>query len=212
MKNIVLVLLLVAGYSYAQAQDVYTSSGKPGYQKKMHKKKKGYDPERLIVGGNLIAGFGGGYADVGIAPIVGYRFTNRFSMGIGLGYQYVQQPDAIANPASPNTIYYDRENLIYPSLWSRFFVWRNWYVTGTIEDDIISLKEPVWDVATGGTTITSASLNVNVPALLLGGGIRMPMGGRLAAFLEADFEVLGQKYSPYIPGQPDIRMGFAAGL
>ena len=39
MKHIIWVLLVFVGMSYASAQDVYTSSGKPGYHKKAKKKK-----------------------------------------------------------------------------------------------------------------------------------------------------------------------------
>src|ERR1022692_4776451 len=94
MKHIIWVLLVFVSISYASAQDVYTSSGKPGYHKKT-KKVKGYDPSKLIIGGGLTAGYADGSVAVGISPIVGYRFTDHFSAGVGIGYLYSQLPESI---------------------------------------------------------------------------------------------------------------------
>src|SRR5580693_1802904 len=127
MKNTILVFLLFVGVSYASAQEVYTSSGKPGYHKKI-KKKKGYDPDKLIIGGMPNLSFGGGYVDLGAAAIVGYRFTNHFSAGLGLGYLYSKAPYGV-DPY--NNILYATENIIYPNLWTRYFVYRNFFVSGT---------------------------------------------------------------------------------
>src|ERR1017187_10428182 len=102
MKNIVVVLLLFFGISYASAQEVYTSSGKTGFHKKT-KKKKGYDPDRLIIGGGITFGIDGGYVNLGLAPIVGYRITDHFSAGLGLGYLYASAPVGV-DPNNPNKL------------------------------------------------------------------------------------------------------------
>ncbi len=209
MKKIMLIVLLFTAYNYASAQDVYTSSGKQGYQKKT-KKTKGYDPDKLIIGGGLNAGVGGGYADVGLSPMVGYRFTNRFMAGVGLGYEYSQAPDF--DFSTYTTTYYDRENIIYPNLWAKFIVWRNWYVTGNFEYDLISARVPYADYSTGSLNIGSEKINVNVPCMLMGVGLRQPLGGRVSVFIEALYDVLQQNYSPYYGQFPILRVGFATGL
>ena len=124
MKNLILILLICTGFTYASAQEVYTSSGKPGYQKQMKKKKKGYDPDKVIIGGAFVFGFGDGFVNAGVSPTVGYRFTDHFSAGIGIGYQYNQVPE-YADPNNPYLMQYERENIIYPNIWGRYFFYKN---------------------------------------------------------------------------------------
>ena len=207
MKRIILVILLFAAYSYASAQDVYTSSGKANY-KKNSKRKKGYDPDKLIIGGGALAGFASGYVNAGISPIVGYRFTKRFSAGIGLGYQYYQEP-VYVDPIDPYKVSYVRENIIYPNLWTRFFVFRNFFLDATYEYDIISQKYPGYD---NFGNLTTLKLNVNNSCLLLGAGVKIPLAGRVSAYAELIYDVLQGQYSPYPQGSPDIRVGILAGM
>ena len=190
-----------AGISIASAQEVYTSSGKPGNHKKaVKKKKKGYDPDRLIIGGGLNAGYSGDFANAGISPIVGYRITDHFSAGIGLGYQFYKFPAGEYN----YKLYYSYENILYPSVWTRYFVYKNFFVSGSFEYHWINLKEP-FDYTSNLHTTRSSHTN---PCLLMGAGIRQPLGGRVSAYAELIYDVLQGKYSPYPKGGPDIRIGF----
>jgi len=208
MKNVFLVFLLFVGIATASAQDVYTSSGKPGYQKNTRKAKKGYDPEKLIIGGGIAAGFGSGFVNAGISPVVGYRFTKRFSAGIGLGYQYYQEPE-YTDPVDPNKVSYIKENIVFPNLWARYFVWRNLFVDATFEYDFIYQSYPGYDNMGNYTTI---KLNVTNPCLLLGAGFRIPIAGRVSVLAELIYDVLQGQYSPYPVGSPDLRVGIVAGL
>jgi hypothetical protein len=53
--------------------------------------QRGFDPERLILGGNMGMNFiKKGYSFY-IAPTIGYRFTNRFHMGSNLSYLFYQE-------------------------------------------------------------------------------------------------------------------------
>jgi len=207
MKNIIFVLILCAGFTYASAQDVYTSSGKQGYHKKT-KKTKGYDPDKLILGGSLNGAFGNGYVNAGISPIVGYRITDRLSAGVGLGYQFYQQPE-YADPNNPYKVTYAYENIVYPSIWGRYFFYRNFFADLTIEYDFINVKQPGYDhYGNFGTQ----KLNATNLCLLPGIGIKQPLGGRLFVYGELIYDVLQGKYSPYPQGAPDLRIGFGVGL
>lgn len=203
MRNIVWIMILCLGVTYASAQEVYTSSGKQHYQKKG--KKKGYDPDKLIIGGGLNGGISGDYINVGIAPIVGYRLTNRFSAGVGLGYQYYKFPDYV-DPYYK--VYYGSMNIIYPSLWSRYFFYRNFFLSATYEYDFISLKEPLDHFGNLNTTKS----NVTNSCVLVGVGMKMPLGGRVSFYAELIYDVLQGTYSPYPKGSPDLHIGFAASL
>jgi hypothetical protein len=201
MKNLLIVFLLFLGLS-ASAQEVYTSSGKRSYKQKT---KKGYDPDRLIVGGGLNAGFGSGYTAVGLSPVVGYRITKSFSAGVGIGYQYFRQFDF----EDQGKKWYISSNMIYPSVWARQFLFRNIFASACFEQDFISIKQPGIDVVTG--QIQDVASNVTASCLLVGVGLRQPMGGRVSFIGEIMYDVLQQKYSPYY-GQPTIRIGILAGL
>lgn len=206
MKSLVVILLLCMGVTIASAQEVYNSSGKPGYHKKT-KTNKGYDPSKLVLGGGIQAGFGGGYAVAGLSPIVGYHFTNHLVAGVGVGYLYEQAPDA--NFSTYSSTYYDKEHIVYPNVWLRYFVWRGLYLSAAYEQDIIWRSFPDYNPVTGDqTTIHS---NVGAECLLGGLGIRQPLGGRASFFIELMWDFLQQQYSPYY-GQPDLRAGIAVGL
>ena len=209
MKNIVFALLLCAGFACASAQEVYTSSGKPGYHKKT-KREKGFDPSKLVLGGGLDAGYSNGFAIAGISPIVGYRFFNNFTAGVGLGYLYVQFPDFELNGKN----YYDKENIIYPSLWARYTIYRGLYATGSYEYDIIKLSQPAFDV-NNPSNIINKTASINAQCLFAGVGLRQPLGGRVSFFIEVLHEFLQQKNSPYLTddvGPLIFRAGIAAGL
>ena len=209
MKNLILVVMLCAGFTCASAQDVYTSSGKPGYQKQTKKKKKGYDPDRLILGGGLTLNFGDGYFNAGVAPIVGYRITNHFSAGIGLGYLYSQIPEYV-DPLNPDKVSYFRENIIYPSIWTRYFVYRNFFVSAAAEYDFINQRGPGYD---NNGNLTTLSQNLTNTCLFLGVGLRVPLGGRVSLLGEVQYDVLQGINSPYSPGFPTlVHVGFAVGL
>ncbi len=210
MKNTVLVLLLCAGFTYASAQDVYTSSGKPGYQKHTKKKKKGYDPDKLILGGGITFNFGDGYLSAGIAPTVGYRITDHFSAGVGLGYLYSQVPEYV-DPVNPDKVSYFRENIVYPSIWARYFVYRNLFVSSTVEYDFINQRGPGY--APNSVTPTTLSQNLDNTCLFLGVGYKFPLGGRVSLYGELLYDVLQGNNSPYSPGFPTLlHFGFAVGL
>jgi hypothetical protein len=211
MKNIVVVLLLFIGVSAASAQEVYSSSGKPGYYKKTRNHSThGYDPSRLIVGGGLNAGLSDGGANAGISPLIGYRFTDQFSAGVGFGYQYYKFVSYVDQNYNS---YYSTDNIIYPSIWGRFFVWRNIFIDATFEYDFIFQKDPV-DGTPGspnyGNLVPTTS-TYTAPCLLLGAGLKIPIAGRVSLFAEIMYDILQQPNSPYLD-QLVPRAGICAGL
>lgn len=207
MKKIIVILLLCAGFHYASAQEVYNSSGKPGYHKKT-KKDKGYDPSKLVIGGGIMLDYSELYATYGISPIVGYHFTKNLVAGVGLGYIYNQSADP--NFFNPPPIYYDKENIVYPNAWVKYFIWRGLYVCGSYEYDFIGLSVPALDINTNN--IITERESVNASCLLLGLGVKLHIAGRVSAFVELNRDILQQEYSPY-DGEPLIyRAGVTVGL
>ena len=207
MKNLILLLVVCLGVQLASAQEIYNSSGKgkPGF-KKTTKKKKGYDPDNLIIGGGLNAAIGDGFATAGVAPLVGYRFFKNFSAGIGFGYQYNKL--AIYQDPLDGRYYYEKEHVIYPSVWAKYFVYNNIFVTGAYEYDFINLDYPFDKYGNFGSTKSK----VTNPCLLLGAGMRFPMGGRVSFYGELIYDVLQGQYSPYPKNSPDLRFGVMTGF
>ena len=206
-----IVLALCVGFMQAAAQEVYTSTGKPGYQKRVNKKKKGYDPDKLIIGGSFNFAFGDGFVNAGLSPVLGYRLSPRFSAGIGLGYQYFQQPE-YTNPNNPNQMTYSRENLVYPSIWGRYFFYKNFFTDVTVEYDFINLRQPGYDVSNGIASYGIQKSNVTNTCVLLGVGMKLPLGGRLSAYGELIYDLLQGAYSPYPRGVPDVKLGLCLGI
>ncbi len=210
MKNIMVVLLLFFGITYASAQEVYTSSGKSGYHKKT-KKKKGYDPDKLIIGGQPTIDFSTDYTNVGVSVITGYRFTKHFAAGVGLGYLYASQAVYNIDPNDPLKAYHIRANIIFPSVWARYYVYRNIYTSLALEYDVIRGKEPGYD--NNGNITNNSKFGDDNTCFFVGAGYRQPLGGRLSIYAEIIYDVLQGKNSMYAPGFPTtFRLGFATGL
>jgi hypothetical protein len=191
-----------------QAQDVYTSSGRNANAKK-HKKQQGFDPSRLVFGGGFVANFGSGYSDFGLSPIVGYRFNDRITAGVGFGYEYMKSSIQFYNM---NTGQYDlyptAANIYTPSLWARVNIMRNIFADANFEYNMLRFNEYYYD--TNGLP-ASGTFNVNVPCLLIGAGIKQSLGGRAYMFAEVLYDVLQNTNSPYF-GTIIPRIGFLVGM
>lgn len=207
-KSIIFIVLLCMGCSMLHAQEVYNSSGKPGYHKKQ-RKKKGYDPDKLVIGGGLNGGIGGGYINAGVSPIVGYRFADMFAAGVGLGYQYDRAPDYV-DPTNPYQVSYIHANIIYPSLWARCFIYRNLFADAVFEYNIINLRRPHFNYYTN--EMETLRETDNVPCALVGIGLRQPLGGRVSFYGEIMHDLLQQDNSPYAGQFIIFKFGIAAGF
>jgi hypothetical protein len=128
MKNLLVIFLLCVGFA-ATAQEVYTSSGKaPGEKRKeldrrKKKDKNGFEASRLVVGGTLGFGMGDRVIAFNVAPIVGYRITDKLAAGIGFGYQYYKQSDyfEIVNYNTNEVFFRDfKASIMSPSVWAQF--------------------------------------------------------------------------------------------
>ena len=83
-------------------------------------------------------------------------------------------------------------------------------MTGTVEFDIVSEKKPTYDVITNITS--DVKYNYTAESLLLGVGLKQPLGGRVSIFAQVEHEFLQEVNSPYY-GQPIIfNIGVCAGL
>lgn len=217
MKRLLLAILIGAGFT-ASAQEVYTSSGKPPGEKRKEldrrkkEKEKGFDAGRLIVGGTLGFGMGDRVLAFNIAPMVGYRITDKLAAGVGFGYQYYKERDAIyLEDLHGNRSFYDfRANMISASVWSRYLILEKLFVHAEYEHNFFSFDDYRFDQQ-GNGTIETFKQKLNVPCLLLGIGYRQPIGENASIYLMGFYDVLQRDYSPY-RGSIQPRIGFTVGF
>ena len=200
--------MLFACASASAQPEVYTSSGKSRNHKKAQasgNKKKGYDPDRLILGGGVNGlNYSSVYASAGISLIAGYRITKNLSAGLGLGYLYYQEAVEDHYSSKPN---YIRQYIASPNIWARYVVYRNFFVSATLEHYFITKRAPI-DV--GYNMIRRDNYQTTV--LMPGAGFRIPLGGRLMGYAEARMAVYQSPLNVYPLFQPMLNYGFAAGL
>lgn len=216
MKGI-LLLVALGLYLGSSAQEVYTSSGRPESEikKQKPKKKKGFDASRIIAGGGLGLSFGNVTA-VSVAPIVGYKISDRFAAGVGLGFQYVHIKDfwEIQDYNTGLVIRKPYESLVYSgSVWGRYIFWRNLFAHVEYEHNFMSITtyHLYTNSSTGQSVIDKEKLRYNAPSLLVGAGLRQPVSERLSFVLTALYDVIQDQYSPY-RNRIDFRVGVNVGF
>jgi hypothetical protein len=214
MKKIFLSLLCsIVGFA-SMAQEVYSSSGRPITESERSGKKereKGFDPSRLIIGGGFIFGIGGGVTNLGLSPVVGYNITDKFSAGVGIGYQYFKAKGLPVQDQSGGLVgYYDLKTSIYTGdVWARYLIFQNIFVH--VQPEVNSLEKFGSAVpnSSGGFDVEKERLLV--PSLLMGLGIRQPVSERVSILATALYDVLQEPYSPYL-NTIDLRIGVAVGF
>lgn len=208
----VLSLLCLLLAICAAAQETYNSSGKRITANKKKEQKTGFDRDRLIFGAGIPGlSFYNGVFSIGLAPTIGYRITDDFSAGVGIGFQYYSFKDYYDfynSTTGQDERYPLRSIFYYPSVWARYVVFRNFFVHAEAEYDMQHLREYGLD-ANGFPTVFKTSYNS--PALLLGAGIRQPVSERSSLVIMGLYDVIQDKYSPY-RGGIDLRIGFNIGF
>jgi len=188
MKKYILVLsmLMMGGFCFAQkdSTETHTKDQKP----------KVPLSDRIFVGGNAALSFGT-VTYVGIAPIVGYKLTERWSAGVGASYFYYHDS------------YYNYSTSIYGGLlMSRYLIFKGLFAEGDFEEnnqDALTVVDPIQ----GTYTLDRAW----IPSLLLGGGYSQDIGGRSAFFISVLYDVIQNPNSQYYR-VPVIRAGIGIGL
>lgn len=212
MRKVLIALLLCAGLA-ADAQEVYTSSGRPaGARKKEQKKKeRGFDASKIVAGGMIGLGFGS-TTSISIAPVLGYRITDNLAAGVGFGYQYLKVKDYFTlEDLNGNVSYYDyKASMISASVWARYLIMEHLFAHLEYEHNFMSFQDYVFDPA-GTGKIVSDKVTYNVPSLLAGVGYRQPISDNASMYIMGMYDVLQQDYSPY-KGSIFPRIGFTIGF
>lgn len=185
--------ILFAGFiSSAMAQDTIRYA--------MPKKKQHNILERMDFGGYLGAQFGT-VTMVDISPIVGYRVSDDFNVGVGGTFQYYRYRD-------PNFSAYTYKSTAYGlNLFMRYFIWQELF--GHVEYAPLFVNYyDYFDDGSGNPSLVKG--DVWVHDFLIGGGYRQWIGNKAFVTFMILWNVNESYYSPY--RNPIIKIGFGAGI
>lgn len=190
---ILLRLLFIISLTFA-ALDISAQIEESVVPEKQKKEEKARISERLLFGGEIGLSFGS-ITYIKIAPVVGYRLTDRLLAGLGPIYIY------------ENYKYYDWETSMYGGkLFTSFTI-----VKGAGEGGFLSLGSIQLHVENEVLNVEKYDFENErlwIDNLLLGGGLYQPLGGRAGISIYVLFDVTQNKYSPYYSNNPVFKFGF----
>jgi hypothetical protein len=146
--------------------------------------------DRLYFGGSFGLQFGT-QTFVEIAPIIGYRLTERLYTGLGLKYQYYKYNDN----------YYDYSSNVYGGgPFAQFVVFEGLFLHA--EYEILNMEVPDF--------YYQHYTRQNIESFFLGGGYRQMIGNRSSMDILLLYNINDNANSPY--ANPVLRIGFGFGI
>lgn len=186
MKKWILVLLsgfLLIGASYAQVEEEIEDDSDFW--------------DRVYIGGNLGLQFGS-ITSVEVSPLAGYRFSNTFSAGFGVTYQYFK-----ADYVNGFGQKIDYETNIYGGrLFARKNVTQQIFAHAEYESLNLEFYNPLAD----------QKLRQWVPALFIGGGLFQPVGSRAGFNVMVLYNVMHDDLKSPYNSPLVVRAGITAGF
>jgi hypothetical protein len=207
MKQLILVIALsfFCSASFAQVEGVEVEKPQEETKKEEKKedKKEKDDKEemslidRFYFGGNLGLGFGT-ITNINVSPMVGFRLTPRFSVGVGANYQYWK--DKRFNPAFVQNIY-------GASLFSRFVIAEDFLNAGNLfahaEYEQLYAKARNYNPNTG----LYEDKTKMFPSTFIGAGMAFPIGNRSAFTVSLLYNPFYDQYNSLYGNAFQIRTG-----
>jgi len=160
--------------------------------------------QRLVYGG----GFGMQFGNVTLldfSPSVGYRVSDQLTLGTGISYKYnhIDQYTLDLNSGR----WYDYNSNVYGgSVWGQYYILKNIFAHAEIEQLRIDYRF----TSVSSTEPTMVKDGVDVTSVLVGGGYRQPLGGRVFFNILVLFNLNETDFSPY--NNPIIRAGISVGM
>jgi len=186
MKKIILsVLLLSVSFGFLFAQD--------------EEQQKGFKKENLFTGGSVTMSFYSGGTILGANPVFGYKIANWLDAGIALNYTYQGSRD---NYEINDKI---RQHVFGPGVFTRIYPLPMLFLHAQAEHNFNNWNYSSADGSYKQSDVTDAN------SLLLGGGWAQgrQKGSNSFFYIEILFDVLKNKYSPYVNNVYDPSGGVA---
>lgn len=179
--TLVLIVFFLSLVSYGQVTDSTQVA---------EVQKPKLDRSKIYYGGYITMNFGSNYSVVGARPMLAYKLTPKFSMGVQVTYEYIN-----------NKYYEDYSGSNYGgSVFSRYRFTPRLY--GHTEFQLMSYK---WIYLDGDSRKT-------VPMLYVGGGYSQPISKNTWLNAQVLFDVLNNENSPYKDWQPYFSVGVGVGF
>ncbi len=153
--------------------------------------------QRLFLGGDFGLALGRQQAFVVVSPLVGYRASERLSVGAGPVFQYYRATVTLTNragqryQAAGETLLYGGRAFVRPRLW------KGLYAQGELE--AVSARLPGVDTEPGPRRW--------VPGAWAGAGYAFPLAGRATLNFTAAWNLLWQEGQSPHPSPLDLRLG-----
>lgn len=149
--------------------------------------------DKVYFGGNFGLQFGN-QTVIDINPLIGYRLTDKLSVGTSITYIYYKVTD-------PYNIYPTYSTNIYgASLFTRYFLLEN--IFAHVEGEVLNLEVPNY--------FLHRYERQNVFGFYVGGGYRQEIGDRSSLNIMLLYNLNQDRNSPY--QNPIIRIGFGFGI
>lgn len=203
MRRLFLSFSLIALGLTASSQAYPTPPPPPDFSGKdtVGEEKKGFDPSRLVFGGNLSLSFGD-YTFINISPQVGYMFSNMFTAGAGINYINSSYKYKDYNG---NQLYKESYGYAGMNLFGRFYP----------THFLFAMLQPEINYSWGKVDFNNSAQPDTklegkwVPTLLVGAGLVLGgRGGRGGLMLSIQYDLAQDPRSPY-GSNPFVGMGFS---
>ncbi len=176
MKKLFFTLFLALIITQISAQYYEQPKEKPSFK------------DKIFFGGGLGLQFGDITA-IEVAPIIGYRITERFHAGIGLSYSYYKDKRYAI----------DLDYSTYSgSVFTRFFITESLFAQAEVEAlnrEVFTSLNPI------------ESYRKWIDSYLIGGGYFQQIGQRSGAYLLILWNLNETEFTPYT--NPVVRIGFS---
>lgn len=177
-KLLIFSVLSILSFGSLYAQKQFDDSGEYNFM------------DRVCFGGGGGFSAGSNYTAINVSPIVGYMFTNRFSSGVGIIYQYINYKNIDL-----------KTNNYGGSIFSRFNVTPQFFLHTEYE----GLNYERFNVV-GGEVRTERLYS---PSLFLGGGYFQPLGARGGVSFMLLYNLIYDQDNSSYPQPYVIRVGFS---
>jgi hypothetical protein len=188
----ILVLILTCVSVFSQVEEPLEPIGKD------HAKKEKMTPsQRIVFGGDIGLSFGT-ITYIKLAPVIGYRVTERFTAGLGPIYIYEKYK------------YYHLETSTYGGkVVASFTVLRGSDIGGNFGfgDIVLHAENEVINVDPKFYYPDSGLKRLWIDDFLIGGGLSQSISGRFGVSIFILWDVTQNKYSPY--SNPIFKFGFS---
>lgn len=157
--------------------------------------QNGFSWNRVVFGGNFGAGFSSTQSAVAISPTLGYRVTEKLTIGTGVIYQYNRY----------KFIGYDFKFSNYGAKLFGTYQLNDFLVLHS-EYESLNLEYITYNVA----GVPDGTNRRTIGSLFVGGGYRQYISANSVIDLMVLYNLMETPYTPY--NNPMIRVGFGFGL